>query len=79
VAVDLPRLYLQGQRIIGVRTGNPASARALWAEVGRGFRPVLDTAFPLADAAGAHRYLQDGQNVGRVALLVDHPGTEGRR
>jgi NADPH:quinone reductase-like Zn-dependent oxidoreductase len=70
VEVDLPRLYLQGQRIVGVRSGNAASIADLWTEVDRGFRPVLDTTFPLADAAGAHRYLEDGQNVGRVSLLI---------
>jgi NADPH:quinone reductase-like Zn-dependent oxidoreductase len=77
VSVDLKRLYLLGQRIIGVRTGNRASVAALWAEVDRGFRPVLDAAFPLTDAARAHRYLAGGQNVGRVVLLVTPPDLEG--
>jgi len=70
VQVDLPRLYLQGQRIVGVRSGNAASSAALWTEVDRGFRPVPDTTFPLQDAAGAHRYLEDRQNVGWVSLLI---------
>jgi NADPH:quinone reductase-like Zn-dependent oxidoreductase len=70
VLLDLPRLYLQGQRIVGVRSGNAASIAALWTEVDRGFRPVLDTSFPLEDAADAHRYLEDGQNVGRVSLVI---------
>jgi NADPH:quinone reductase-like Zn-dependent oxidoreductase len=74
VRIDLSRLYLQAQRIIGVRTGNQASIAALWAEVDRGFRPVLDTTFPLEEAAVAHRYLEDGQNVGRVSLVVPQPG-----
>jgi len=73
VRIDLSRLYQQAQRIIGVRTGNQASIAALWAEVDRGFRPVLDTTFPLDEAAGAHRYLEDGQNVGRVSLIVPQP------
>jgi NADPH:quinone reductase-like Zn-dependent oxidoreductase len=42
-----------------------------------GFRPMLDTTFPLDEAAGAHRYLEDGQNVGRVWLLIPQP--EGAR
>ena len=71
--VDLPRLYLQAQRIIGVRSGNAASITALWTEVDRGFRPVLDTTFPLENAADAHRYLEDGQNVGRVSLDIPQP------
>jgi NADPH:quinone reductase-like Zn-dependent oxidoreductase len=70
VQVDLPRLYLQGQRVIGVRSGNSASIAALWTEVDRGFRPVPDSTFPLQDAADAHRYLEDGQNVGRVSLVI---------
>lgn len=73
VPVDLPRLYLQAQRIVGVRSGNAASIAGLWTEVGRGFRPVLDTTFPLGDAAVAHRYLEDGQNVGRVSLEIPQP------
>ncbi|HUD77947.1 MAG TPA: zinc-binding dehydrogenase [Streptosporangiaceae bacterium] len=73
VPVDLPRLYLQAQRIIGVRSGNAASITALWTEVDRGFRPVLDTTFPLENAADAHRYLEDGQNVGRVSLDIPQP------
>jgi NADPH:quinone reductase-like Zn-dependent oxidoreductase len=73
VRIDLSRLYQQAQRVIGVRTGNQASIAALWAEVDRGFRPVLDTTFPLEDAAGAHRYLEDGQNVGRVSLIIPQP------
>jgi len=73
VRIDLSRLYQQAQRIVGVRTGNQASIAALWAEVDRGFRPVLDTTFPLEEAADAHRYLEDGQNVGRVSLIIPQP------
>jgi NADPH:quinone reductase-like Zn-dependent oxidoreductase len=73
VRIDLSRFYQQAQRVIGVRTGNQASIAALWAEVDRGFRPVLDTTFPLEEAAGAHRYLEGGQNVGRVSLIIPQP------
>lgn len=76
VFVDLRRLYLNGQRIVGVRTGNPASAAALWAEAGRGFRPLLDATFPLAEAASAHRHLQGEQNTGRVVLIIDDPADD---
>jgi len=77
VTVDLPSLYLQSQRIIGVRSGNAASIAAVWSEVRRGFRPVLDTTFPLEDAAEAHRYLEDGQNTGRVSLEIPRPERDG--
>lgn len=36
-------------------------------------QPVIAKTFPLADAAGAHRYLQERQNIGKVLLTVDGP------
>ena len=33
------------------------------------FKPVVDRAFPLADAAAAHRYIQDRKNFGKVDLV----------
>jgi synaptic vesicle membrane protein VAT-1 len=33
--------------------------------------PVIAKTFPLTDAAGAHRYLQERQNIGKVLLTVD--------
>ncbi len=71
VTVDLSRLYLRGQHIVGVRTGNAAGVAALWAEVAKGFRPVVGTTFPLEDAARAHRLLEDDAALGRIALLVE--------
>ena len=70
VTVDLQRLYSRSQRIIGVRTGNLASARTVWEHVDQGFRSVVDRAFALDDVAAAHRYVEAGGNVGRVILHV---------
>jgi NADPH:quinone reductase-like Zn-dependent oxidoreductase len=70
VQLDLLRLYSNCQRVIGVRTGNPAAVEALWTQVEHGFRAVLDRTFPIARAADAHRYLENDSNVGRVALTV---------
>jgi hypothetical protein len=64
------RLYSRCQRIIGVRTGNVTSAAALWREVDRGFRPVVDRTFPVCRAADAHRYLEQDNNMGRVVLTT---------
>lgn len=71
--LDLRRLYVRNQRIFGVRTGNPASVAALWDEVGRGFRPVVDRTFPVAHAAAAHRHLEADGNMGRVVLTAATP------
>jgi NADPH:quinone reductase-like Zn-dependent oxidoreductase len=70
VELDLMRLYSRCQRVLGVRTGNPDSARRLWEEVEAGFRPVVDRTFPVAEAARAHRYLEADSNMGRVALTA---------
>jgi synaptic vesicle membrane protein VAT-1 len=32
-------------------------------------RPVVATSFPFEEAAAAHRYVQDRQNVGKVVLI----------
>lgn len=68
--LDLMRLYSRNQRVLGVRSGNPGSARRLWQEVEKGFRPILDRSFPIAQAAEAHRYLEADNNLGRVTLTT---------
>lgn len=70
VPLNLARLYTLNQRVLGVRTGNDASARELWDEVGRGFRPVVDRSFPLEAAALAHRFLEADDNMGRIVLTT---------
>ncbi|WP_435283511.1 zinc-binding dehydrogenase [Streptomyces koelreuteriae] len=70
VQVDLLRLYSNCHRILGVRTGNAEAVKALWTQAEHGFRAVVDRAFPIARAADAHRYLEDDNNVGRVALSL---------
>ncbi len=34
-------------------------------------RPIIDTSFPLAEAAAAHQYMEDNRNVGKIMLVVD--------
>jgi NADPH:quinone reductase-like Zn-dependent oxidoreductase len=71
VEVDLGRLYLNNQRIVGVRTANAASVDQLWTAVDNGLRPTIDRVFPLSEAAQAHAYLDDSGNTGRVVLAAD--------
>ncbi len=69
--LDLRSLYIRGQHIIGVRTGNRASVEALWELVEAGYQPPsLCEAFEFTEAAEAHRLLEDNRNVGRVTLVA---------
>jgi putative PIG3 family NAD(P)H quinone oxidoreductase len=44
-------------------------ARSVWPAVGTGeLRPVMDTVFPLADAAAAHARMEAGTHVGKIVL-----------
>ncbi|PTQ12305.1 NAD(P)H-quinone oxidoreductase [Sphingomonas oleivorans] len=48
--------------------------RHVWPHVEEGrLKPVIDTIFPLADAAAAHRRLESGDHVGKIVLTVGQP------
>jgi putative PIG3 family NAD(P)H quinone oxidoreductase len=48
-----------------------AVRKAVWPLIEDGrFRPVIDRTFPLADAAKAHDYLEQGAHIGKVLLTV---------
>lgn len=45
--------------------------RTVWPHVAEGrLKPVLDKAYPLADAAEAHRRMEAGAHVGKIVLIV---------
>ena len=39
-------------------------------ESGR-LQPLIDTSFPLAEAAAAHQYMEDNRNIGKIMLVMD--------
>jgi len=46
--------------------------RTVWPLVADGqFRPVMDMAFPLREAADAHRRMEAGSHIGKIVLAVD--------
>ena len=34
-------------------------------------RPIIDQTYPLAEAAAAHRYMEENRNTGKIMLAVD--------
>lgn len=47
--------------------------RNVWPEVEQGrLKPVIDTIFPLEQAAEAHRRMESGDHVGKIVLAVGH-------
>jgi NADPH:quinone reductase-like Zn-dependent oxidoreductase len=48
-----------------------ATMAFVWPQLESGdVRPVIDRVFPIADVAGAHRYVDEGTHVGKVVLQV---------
>ena len=41
------------------------------------FRPVVDRRYPLDDIVEAYRYVETGQKIGSVVIVVDHAGRPG--
>lgn len=49
--------------------------RQVWPHLEAGaIKPVIDSVFPLAGAADAHRRLDSGKHVGKIVLIVDPAG-----
>jgi D-arabinose 1-dehydrogenase-like Zn-dependent alcohol dehydrogenase len=75
VALDVRRLYLRSQTIIGIRTGNAAQRRAFWHCVAAGFRPPSDdlVTLSLERATEAHQALELGTASAPVVLVPRLP------
>jgi NADPH:quinone reductase-like Zn-dependent oxidoreductase len=63
--------YFGQYELIGTTLGSPADMAGLlsFLDAHRVPPPVIDRAFPLGDAAGAHRRLESGEGIGKVILL----------
>jgi NADPH2:quinone reductase len=82
VDIDLMRLMLRRLTLTGstLRAQGPeAKARMaagieekVWPLIEAGkFRPVIDSTFPLSDAAAAHTRIDDPEHIGKIVLVVE--------
>jgi NADPH:quinone reductase-like Zn-dependent oxidoreductase len=70
-AVDLAEVFLEWRRIQGTTMGSPREFDALLAHVAAAaWRPVIDSTFPLEEAAEAHRRLVNPARTGKVVLAI---------
>lgn len=86
-AINTRDFYPKNARIFGFQLGkllasgrwDPAPAmRAILAEVASGhYRPVIDSTFPLARAADAHRHLESRAARGKIVLTIDEGDGDG--
>lgn len=81
VELNLAPLMVRRQTITGstLRPQSVAAKAAIAADLRREvwplipvrLRPVMDRAFPLADAAGAHARMESSEHIGKIVLNVD--------
>ncbi|MES2184085.1 MAG: NAD(P)H-quinone oxidoreductase [Pseudomonadota bacterium] len=81
LAVDIGLVMLKRAHITGTTLRHRSIAQkdqiareleaTLWPAIAAGkVRPVVNKSFRLAEAADAHRYLESGQNIGKIVLTV---------
>src|SRR5438477_441646 len=71
VELDVRFVYLNWLSIRGFLLGSPREFKdyLLMVEEG-GWKPVIDRAYPLAEAEAAHEYLKSGEGFGKLVLNV---------
>lgn len=71
-SVELATLYFKYLRIQGTTMGSPREFDALLDHVATAaWRPVVDSVFPLRDAAAAHERLEAPDRFGKIVLAID--------
>ena len=77
VAFDLRHLFVKQFELLGSYMGGRHELISMMKLVGPGrLQPIIDTVFPLADAARAHRHLDGRAQFGKVVLSINptaHP------
>jgi NADPH:quinone reductase-like Zn-dependent oxidoreductase len=70
--VEIADLFFRYLRIQGTTLGSPREFDTLLEHCSQAsWRPVIDSVFPLADVAAAHRRLDAPDRVGKIVLAID--------
>jgi NADPH:quinone reductase-like Zn-dependent oxidoreductase len=68
---DLRAFFFAQRSIVGTTLGNEAEFALLLESVDRdGWRPVVDSMFPLAEVADAHRHMEAQRHFGKIVLDI---------
>ena len=68
---NLHRIWWKQLTVLGSTMGTRADFEGAYELVASGrARPIVDRVFPLAEAAEAHRYLEEGRQLGKVVLRI---------
>jgi NADPH:quinone reductase-like Zn-dependent oxidoreductase len=69
--VEVRRIFWKQLNILGSTMGTPAEFAAMLELFAKGSaRPVVDQVFPLADAAAAHRRMEEAGQFGKIVLAT---------
>jgi NADPH:quinone reductase-like Zn-dependent oxidoreductase len=69
--VEVRRIFWKQLNVFGSTMGTPREFAAMLELYAKGTaRPVVDKVFPLADAAGAHRRMEEAGQLGKIVLGV---------
>ncbi|MDG3006031.1 zinc-binding dehydrogenase [Paludisphaera mucosa] len=69
--VETRRVYWKQLNLLGTTMGSPADFTAMLALFADGsLRPVVDRAYPLADASAAHRHMDESGQFGKIVLEI---------
>ncbi len=69
--VNLSAVYFKGQSILGSTMGTRDELRTVLGLMDRGyFRPVVDRVFPLEEIQEVHRYIEAGEQTGKVVVKI---------
>jgi zinc-binding alcohol dehydrogenase/oxidoreductase len=67
----LHRVWWKQLSILGSTMGTPDDFQAVWELIDAGrIRPVVDRAYPLAEARAAHERLEAGEQLGKIVLTI---------